>query len=412
MGLIQAALASAGNILGEQWKEYFYCDSLGADVIAVKGQKKVSGFSSNRNGSDNIISNGSVISVADGQCMIIVEQGKIVELCAEPGEFKYDTSTEPSIFAGNLGESILEVFKNLGKRFTFGGETPKDQRVYYFNTKELIGNKYGTPSPVPFRVVDARIGLDVDIAIRCFGEYSYRVSNPILFYTNVCGNVKSAYTRDELDGQLKTELLTALQPAFAKISAMGIRYSALPGHTMEIADALNDVLSSKWRDLRGIEIVSFGVSSVKANEEDEKMIKELQRNATLANPNMAAAHLVGAQAQAMQDAANNANGAAMGFMGMGMAMNTGGMNAANLFSMGAQQPVAAPAAPAAAAADGWTCACGKVNTGKFCSECGAKKPADAPLYKCDKCGWEPEDPAKPPKFCPECGDLFNAEDVK
>ena len=437
MGLIQAALASAGNILGEQWKEYFYCDSLGADVIAVKGQKKVSGFSSNRNGSDNIISNGSVISVADGQCMIIVEQGKIVELCAEPGEFKYDTSTEPSIFAGNLGESILEVFKNLGKRFTFGGETPKDQRVYYFNTKELIGNKYGTPSPVPFRVVDARIGLDVDIAIRCFGEYSYRVSNPILFYTNVCGNVKSAYTRDELDGQLKTELLTALQPAFAKISAMGIRYSALPGHTMEIADALNDVLSSKWRDLRGIEIVSFGVSSVKANEEDEKMIKELQRNATLANPNMAAAHLVGAQAQAMQDAANNANGAAMGFMGMGMAMNTGGMNAANLFSMGAQQPVAAPAAPAAAAADGWTCACGKVNKGKFCtecgakkpadgwtcacgkvnkgkfcSECGAKKPADAPLYKCDKCGWEPEDPAKPPKFCPECGDLFNAEDVK
>ena len=439
MGLIQAALASAGNILGEQWKEYFYCDSLDADIIAVKGQKKVSGFSSNRRGSDNIISKGSVIAVADGQCMVIVEQGKIVELCAEPGEFVYDSSTEPSIFAGNLGESILEVFKNLGKRFTYGGETPKDQRVYYFNTKELIGNKYGTPSPVPFRVVDERIGLDVDIAIRCFGEYSYRVSNPILFYTNVCGNVSSAYKRDELDGQLKTELLTALQPAFAKISAMGIRYSALPGHTMEMANALNEVLSSKWRDLRGIEIVSFGVSSVKANEEDEKMIKELQRNATLANPNMAAAHLAAAQAQAMQDAANNANGAAMGFMGMGMAMNTGGMNAANLFSMGAQQPVAPVAAqkPAAAPANSWTCSCGKVNSGKFCTECGAKKPADgwtcscgkvnkgkfcsecgqkkpagAPLYKCDKCGWEPEDPAKPPKFCPECGDLFNDEDIK
>jgi len=442
MGLIQAALSSAGNILGEQWKEYFYCEAIDSDVIAVKGQKKVTGFSSNRRGADNIISNGSVIAVADGQCMIIVEQGKIVELCAEPGEFVYDTSTEPSIFSGNLGDSVLEVFKNIGKRFTFGGEAPKDQRVYYFNTKELIGNKYGTPSPVPFRVVDARIGLDVDIAIRCFGEYSYRVSNPILFYTNVCGNISSAYSRDEIEGQLKTELLTALQPAFAKISAMGIRYSALPGHTMEIAEALNEVLSSKWRDLRGIEIVSFGVSSVKANEEDEKMIKELQRNAALANPNMAAAHLVGAQAQAMQDAANNAGGAAMGFMGMNMAMNTGGMNAASLFSMGAQQPVAAPAAPAAPAAksaasgwtcpscgtvatgkfcpecgskkpeEGWTCSCGNVNKGKFCSECGAKKPAGALLYKCDKCGWEPEDPSKPPKFCPECGDIFNDEDVK
>ena len=434
MGLIQAALVSAGNILGEQWKEYFYCDSLNADTIAVKGQKKVSGFSSNRRGSDNIISKGSVIAVADGQCMVIVEQGKIVELCAEPGEFVYDSSTEPSIFAGNLGDNILEVFKNLGKRFTFGGETPKDQRVYYFNTKELIGNKYGTPSPVPFRVVDARVGLDFDIGIRCFGEYSYRVCNPILFYTNVCSNISTVYKRDEIDSQLKSELLTALQPAFAKISAMGIRYSALPGHTMEIADALNEVLSAKWRDLRGIEIVSFGVSSIKANEEDEQRIKDMQ---TLTNPNMAAAHLVGAQAQAMKDAANNAGGAAMGFMGMGMAMNAGGMNANNLFSMGAQQPVAAPAAPAAAPANGWTCSCGKVNTGKFCTECGAKKPAEGwtcacghvnkgkfcsecgakkpagtPLYKCDKCGWEPEDPAKPPKFCPECGDLFNDEDIK
>ena len=436
MGLIQAALSSSTSVLGDQWKEYFYCDSLDSELLMVKGQKKVSGLSSNRRGSDNVISDGSVVAVADGQCMVIVDQGKIAELCAEPGEFVYDASTEPSIFSGNLGESILEIFKVLGKRFTFGGEVPKDQRVYYFNTKELIGNKYGTPSPVPFRVVDERINLDVDIAIRCFGEYSYRISNPILFYTNVCGNVKTSYSRDELDSQLKTELLTALQPAFAKISAMGIRYSALPGHTMEIAKALNEVLSSKWRDLRGIEIVSVGVSSVKANEEDEKMIKEMQKIAALANPNMAAAHLVGAQAQAMQDAANNAGGAAMGFMGMNMAMNTGGMNAANLFNMGAQQPVA-PASAAAPAADGWTCSCGKVNTGKFCTECGSKKPADgwtcscghvnkgkfcsecgakkpagAPLYKCDKCGWEPEDPSKPPKFCPECGDLFNEEDLK
>ncbi len=436
MGLIQAALSSAGTVLADQWKEYFYCDSLDSNTLVVRGRKKVSGLSSNR-GSDNIISNGSVIAVADGQCMIIVDQGKIAELCAEPGEFRYDASSEPSIFSGNLGSSILETFKVLGKRFTFGGEIPKDQRVYYFNTKELVGNKYGTPSPVPFRVVDQRANIDIDIGIRCFGEYSYRIANPILFYTNVCGNVTSDYTRDRLDNQLKTELLTALQPAFARISDKGIRYSSLPGHTSEIADALNEVLSSKWRDLRGLEIVSFGVSSVKANEEDEKLIKELQRNAAYKDPGMAGATLVGAQAQAMQDAANNAGGAAIGFMGMNMAAQAGGVNAASLYAMAGQQQNAAPAAAPAAEGwtcptcgskafgkfctecgtkkpeDGWTCpTCGKVNKGKFCSECGAKKPADAPLYKCDKCGWEPEDPAHPPKFCPECGDPFDEGDIR
>ena len=435
MGLIQAALGAAGGVLADQWKEYFYCEAIPADVLVTKGVKRTGGRSSNTKGGDNIISNGSVIAVADGQCMIIVEQGKVVDLCAEPGEYTYDSSSEPSLFTGKLSQSIKEVFKNIGKRFTFGGEAPMDQRVYYFNTKELVGNKYGTPSPVPFRVVDNNIGLDVDISIRCFGEYSYRVTNPILFYTNICGNVSSAYHRSQIDGQLKTELLTALQPAFARISDMGIRYSALPGHTQEMADALNDVLSSKWRDLRGIEIVSFGVSSVKASEEDEAMIKELQRNATFRNPNMAAAHLVGAQAAAMQAAAaNEGAGAPMAFMGMNMAGQAGGVNAQELFNMGQQAAPAAPAAntwtcPACGAAAtgkfcpecgakkpepaaGWTCpSCGAVNKGKFCAECGAKKPADAIQYRCDKCGWEPEAGAKPPKFCPECGDPFDNNDI-
>ena len=413
MGLISAALASAGGVLADQWKEYFYCEAMPDNVLAVKGSKR-SNSRGNR-GSDNVISNGSLIAVADGQCMIIVDQGKVVDLCAEPGEYVYDMSTEPSLFTGNLGESIKEVFKNIGKRFTFGGEIPKDQRVYYFNTRELPGNKYGTPSPVPFRVVDRNIGLDVDISIRCFGEYSLRMCNPILFYTNVCGNVSTSYTTDQIMGQMKTELLTALQPAFAKLSEQGIRYSALPGHTLEMADALNEVLSAKWRDLRGLEIVSFGVSSVKANEEDEAMIKELQRNAAFRDPTMAAAHLVGAQASAMQDAAKNQGGAAIGFMGMNMAAQAGGVNAQSLYQMG-QQP--APAAPAAAPeaseapVAGWTCpGCGTVNKGKFCTECGAKKPAGVPQYRCDKCGWEPADPTKPPKFCPECGDPFDSGDI-
>ena len=465
MGLIKAIGGAVGGVMADQWKEYFYCDALPNEVLVRKGQKRTSGRSSNTKGEDNIISKGSVIAVADGQCMAIVEQGKVVELCAVPGEFIFDSSTEPSIFAGDLGTSIVDTFKTIGKRFTFGGDTAKDQRVYYFNTKELVGNKYGTPSPVPFRVVDERAGIDIDIGIRCFGEYSYRLSNPILFYTNVCGNVAQDYKRSEIDSQLKSELLTALQPAFARISEMGIRYSALPGHTTELSNALNQELSSKWHDRRGIEIVSFGVSSVKANEEDEQMIKEMQRNAAFMDPTRAAAHLVGAQASAMQSAASNPNaGPAMAFMGMGMAGAAGGMNTQNLYAMGQQQQ-AQQAAPAAdswkcacgntvsgnfcpncgakkpepkpvegswkcscgatangkfcpecgkpkPADDGWTCSCGAVNKGRFCQNCGAKKPEGAPLYKCDKCGWEPEDPKNPPKFCPQCGDPFNDGDIK
>ena len=430
MGLIKAIVGATGGVFADQWKEYFYCDAMSADTLAVKGSKRVTGRSSNTKGYENIISTGSVVAVADGQCMLIVEQGKVVELCAEAGEYVYDASTEPTIMAGNLSKSVPAIFRNIGKRFTFGGEAPKDQRIYYVNTKEITGNKYGTPSPVPFRVVDRNIGLDVDISIRCFGEYSYRITNPVLFYTNVCGNVSAEYDRGQIDGQLKTELLTALQPCFARISDMGIRYSSLPGHTMEMAEAMNQVLSAKWKDLRGVEIVSMGVSSVKASEEDENMIKELQRSAVYRNTNMAAAKMVDAQAEAMKAAASNSGGAMTGFMGMNMAQQAGGLNANQLFQMGAQTTPVAPAADSwtctcgkvntgrfcpecgAQKVEGWTCRCGSVNKGKFCPECGAKKPEAAPLYRCDKCGWEPDDPWAPPKFCPECGDRFDDKDIR
>lgn len=437
MGLISAAVFAGKQMLADQWREYFYCNSMDSDTLVVKASKRTSKGSSNTKGSDNIISNGSIISVNEGQCMLIVDQGKVVELCATAGEFIYDTSTEPSIFYGNLGENISKSFATYGKRISFGGDTARDQRVYFVNTKPIIGNKYGTANPVPFRIVDNNIGLDIDISIRCNGEYSYQIENPLLFYTNVSGNVETAFTRQKIDSMLKAELLTALQPAFAKISAQGIRYSALPGHTTEIADALNEVLSAKWKELRGIVVDSIGVNSVSASKEDEDMIKELQRNAVLRNPNMAAATLAGAQAEAMKTAAGNKNGAMMGFMGMNTAQNVGGMNAQGLFQMG-QQPTP-PASLAAAPAGSWTCACGEVNTGKFCAECGApkpaesgwtcpkcgsvnkgkfcvecgtKKPAGEPLYKCDKCGWEPEDPKHPPKFCPECGDRFDENDIQ
>ncbi len=394
MGLIKAFTGAVGGVLADQWKEYFYCDSIAEDTLAVKGQKRVSGRSSNTKGEENIISDGAVIAVNEGQCMLIVEQGKVVEVSAEPGEYRFDKSTEPTVFSGSFGKSLIESFKTVGKRFTFGGDTAKDQRVYYINTKEIVGNKYGTPTPIPFRVVDRNIGLDMDIAVRCNGEYSYKVADPIVFFTNLSGNVEGDYRRDRIDSQLKTELLTALQPAFAKISEMGVRYSALPAHTIKIADALNEVLSKKWLALRGIAVASFGINSVSASEEDEDAIKELQRRAVMRDPSMAAATLAGAQAEAMTKAAENSAGAMTGFMGFGMAQQAGGIKANELFAMAKEKD---EAEAAKAPANGtWACTCGSVNSGKFCPECGNKKPQGG---FCPECGAK----VSGGKFCPECG---------
>ena len=462
MGLIKAALGAAGGVMADQWKEYFYCDALEDDVLVMKGQKRTSKRSSNRSGSENIITDGSGIAVADGQCMIIVENGKVKEVCAEPGEYTYDNSAEPSVFSGSLGEGIRNTFAKIGKRFTYGGEAAGDQRVYYFNTKEIMGNKYGTATPVPFRVVDRNIGLDIDVSVRCNGVYSYKISDPMLFYTHVCGNVEGDYKRSEIDSMLKTEFISALQPAFARISELEVRPSALPAHAEELSTFMNETLSRKWGELRGLQVVSIAMNPISLPEEDAELIKQAQRTAMLRDPSMAAATLTGAQAEAMKTAAGNKNGAMMGFMGLGMAQQAGGLNAQELYAMGQQQK-AAPAAPAAPAADGWkcscgatatgnfcpscgakkpqpaangwtctcgqrntgkfcsacgkprpaegwTCACGTVNQGKFCQNCGAKKPANEPQYRCDKCGWQPEDPRHPPKFCPECGDPFDFND--
>lgn len=443
MGILKVGAGAAKSVLADQWREYFYCPSLREDVLVTKGVKRNTRLSFNK-GSDNLITDGSIIAVNEGQCMIIVDQGEIVAFSADAGEFVYDASSEPSIFTGDLREGIVKTFEQFVKRVTMGGDTGKDQRVYYFNIKEILGNKYGTANPVPFRVVDQNIGLDIDISIRCHGEYAYKIVDPILFYKNICGNVSGDFTRDKIDSQLKSEVLTALQPAFGKISEMGIRYSALPSHTMELANALNECLAENWEARYGIEISSIGVNSVKASDEDEKMIKELQRTAVFRNPGMAAAHLAGAQADAMKAAASNTStGPMMAFAGMNMASNAGGVNAGNLFQMAqAQQTQTAQAVtpqqmdPAAGwtcscgqtgnegkfctncgkakpvAGGFWTCSCGTQNKGKFCMECGKKKPEGALLYKCDKCGWEPEDPTKPPKFCPQCGDPFNETDIK
>ncbi len=435
MGLIKAAAGAAGGVLADQWKEYIYCESMPADVLVTKGRKRTGKRSSNTSGEDNVITNGSLIAVNEGQCMVIVENGKVVDICSEAGEYKYDTSLAPSVFTGDLSTTIKEVFQQIGKRFTFGGDAGQDQRVYFFNTKEIIGNKYGTPNSIAFKVVDPDINFKMTMSLRCFGEYSYRITNPILFYTNICGNVQQDYTRDEIDSQLKSELLTALQPAFAKLSAMRIEYDEILAHTMELADSLNEVLSKKWSEYRGIEIVNFGINSIKASDEDEAKLKEYQTRATLVNPNMRSAYMAGGMTEAMQTAAaNESAGPAMAFMGMNMAQNAGmmGMGMQGYGQPMGQQPqqMAQPmqqatqtAEPPQQAANSWTCSCGAQNTGKFCNECGSKKPESTEwtcscgtVNKgkfCSECGSKkPEAPAQwtcscgavnTGKFCPECG---------
>jgi len=437
MGLIKAGIGALGGVLADQWKEFFYCEALDMDTLVVKGSKRISGRSSNTKASDNIISNGSGIAVADGQCMIIVEQGKVVEVCAEPGEYTYDTSTEPSIFAGSFGESLKNTFKAIGKRFTYGGDTGKDQRVYYFNTKEIMDNKFGTPSPIIFEVINKRIGMSRTVNVRCNGVYSYIISDPLLFYTKVCGNVEQAFTRDQIDAQLKAEFVSALQPAFGALAELELRPAQIPAKANELKQAMNQALQADWAD-RGLSVEKIALNPITLNPEDMQKIQQMEDAATLgSNPFMMAGRMTDATANAMEAAAANDAGAMTGFMGLGMAGGAmgGGFNAAQgFYQQGMQQQAAAPA-PAPAAEGwkcscgavvtgkfctecgakkpeaGWTCACGAVNQGKFCSECGSKKPAGVPQYRCDKCGWQPEDPTKAPKFCPECGDPFDSGDI-
>ena len=439
MGLIKAGIGALGGVLADQWKEFFYCDALDMNTLVVKGQKRTSKRSSNTKGSDNIISNGSGIAVADGQCMIIVEQGKVVEVCAEPGEYTYDTSTEPSLFTGPLGESLKKTFQTVGKRFTYGGDTGKDQRVYYFNTKEIMDNKFGTPSPIIFEVVNKRIGMSRTVNVRCNGVYSYTITDPLIFYTRVCGNVEQAYTRDQIDGQMKAEFVSALQPAFGALAEMELRPAQIPAKANELKQAMNDALQADWAQSRGITVAKIALNPITLNPEDMKKIQEMEDSVSYGqNAFMMGGRMTTATANAMEAAAGNAAGAMTGFMGMGMAGNAmgGGFNAAQQFyAMGQQQQAqqqvnSAPAGwkcSCGATATGkfctecgskkpaddgsWICACGAKNMGKFCSECGSKKPAGIPQYRCDKCGWQPADPTKAPKFCPECGDPFDNGDI-
>ncbi|MDD5824243.1 MAG: SPFH domain-containing protein [Firmicutes bacterium] len=393
MGLIRAAAAAAGTTLADQWLELYVADSLDNDTLMVRGRVQNNRASSNKHGSDNIITNGSGLLVADGQCAIIVDQGEVVEVCAEPGYYTYDQSSEPTIFKGDLADSVQAAFETMMKRFTYGGDTGKDQRIYYFNTKEILDNKFGTATPIPFRVVDASIGLDIDVSFRCAGVYSLHVCDPIVLYKNIAGNVASEYRVSDMTDQLRAEFIGALQPAIAKLSDLGIRPSQIPAHVSELCSYMNDALAPKWRAQRGIEIVNITINSATIPEADEELIKNAQKAKLNADPVMRAAQNAAATQDSMRAAASNQNGAAGAFVGMGMAQNAGGQMQGVYEQAAAQAAAAQPAAQAGS----WTCSCGTVCTGNFCPSCGAKKPSAG---FCPECGAEVSAGAK---FCPNCG---------
>ncbi len=387
MGLIKAAVASASSTLADQWLEYFYCDSLSNNELIKKGVKVVS-KGSNTKGSENIISNGTGIAINEGQGVIIVEDGKIVEFSVEPGRFTWDSSSEPSLFDSGW-KGLKESFATFGKRFTMGGTPGKDQRVYFVNLKEIFDNKFGTASPMAYKDPTYR-----GIYIRYYGQYTFKIEDPIKFYTNVAGNVSNTYTKDEFDSQSKAEFVNALDTTIAKLADENVQYNDIPKKQMELAKYMNDALDEEWNDKRGIVISSVAIEKVTPDDESRKRIEDIDDAIMYSDKRVAAGRLVDAQASAMEKAASNEAGAMQGFMGYGMA-NQAGNNIAGMFDDQTQT-----ATPSAASSQGttWTCPKdGTVNTGKFCSECGTPKPSDG-TWTCPNDGT-----VNTGKFCSECG---------
>ncbi len=396
MGLIRAAFSATGSVFADQWKEYFGVDEMTSDQLVVKGHKQTKG---NNKGGDEIISNGSAIAVGEGQVALIVEDGKIVEFCAEPGRFIWNESSEPSMFCGDFFKGLADSFKKIGERFTFGGDRAKSQRVYYVNTKEIMDNKFGTTTPMVYDDPYYKTAL----YIRYFGQYSFRIVDPIVFFSSVAGSVKESYSRETLMNMCRDEFMTALDTALAKLSSDGIKFSQIPSKQREIAAYMSETLDNEWKARRGMDIVSVAIAKVTPDEKSRDRIEKFDTNVMHSNPNAMAGGLAYAQMQAMQKAAENSNGAMNGFMGLGM-MNGVMGNAAGsqgtLLNMAEKLNENKKEETAAAGASGsWKCACGSVNTGKFCPNCGGKKPEEIPagFWKCS-CG-----NVNSGKFCPNCG---------
>ncbi len=413
MGIIKAIASAVGGSLADQWLEVIEADNMGDQTVFTSGVKIRRG--SNTKGTENTVSNGSVIHVYPNQFMMVVDGGKVVDYTAEEGYYTVDNSSLPSLFNGEFKDTLKETFN----RVKYGGSTPTVQKVYYVNLQEIKGIKFGTRNPVNY--FDSF--YNAELFLRAHGAYSVKITDPLLFYEQVVPRNVSRVEIDSINEQFMDEFLEGLQVAINKMSAEGERISFVASKGTVLSRHMSEVLDENWKRDRGFEVMNVGLASISYDEESQKLINMRNQGAMLGDPAIREGYVQGAMARGMEAAGSNANGAMAGFMGMGVGMNAGGgfmgaASAANMQQMQMNQAQAgqmpqmnqaqmnptqgnpAQAGPMqsgpAGNAGSWTCQCGSVNSGKFCSECGSPRPASGP-WTCS-CGT-----VNSGKFCSECG---------
>lgn len=390
MGLISAAVSSVSGVLSDSWKEVIEPDDMSDSTLLVKGVAVKKG--SNKKGTDNYVSNGSVIHVYPNTLMLLMDGGKIVDYSAQEGYYEVNNSSAPSIFNGELKDSVKETWK----RFQFGGVPSQKQYVYYINTAEIKGIKFGTRNPVNY----FDNFYNAELFLRAHGSYSIKITDPIKFFTEFAPKGTDRIEIKDLSEQLFNEFMDALQSAINQMSVDGVRISAITSKSRELSKYMADVLDADWNDLRGIKVCSVGLASISYDDESKALINMRNKGAMMSDPTIREGFVQSSVAQGMQAAGSNTSGAANAFMGMGMGMNAAGgfMSAASQTNAAqmAQQQAAQQAAQQNQAANGWKCSCGTVNTGNFCSGCGSKKPENT-SWTCS-CGT-----TNTGRFCSNCG---------
>ena len=393
MGIIKAIAGAIGGGLADSWLEVYESDSMQDATVFTTGVKvrKGDARSSNTKGTEDTVSNGSIIHVYDNQCMLLVDGGKVVDYTAEPGYYKVDDSSMPSLFNGQLGASVKETFS----RVKYGGVPSGKQQVFFINLQEIKGIKFGTRNPLQY--YDSF--YNSELFLRAYGSYSIKITDPLKFYAEAVPRDAKRVDIQDINEQYLNEFLEALQAAINQLSAEGERISFLPSKGRELSKYMATTLDADWRQMRGMEIQAVGIGSISYDEESQKLINMRNQGAMLSDPSVREGYVQGAMARGVEAAGSNSAGAAQAFMGVGIGMNAGaGM--AGAFSQANQQQMQQQTA-------GWTCACGAKNpeSMRFCPQCGAKKPEPKPEPK-DEAEWACACGAKNPasmRFCPQCG---------
>lgn len=394
MGLIKAAVSSVTGVLSDSWKEVVEPDDMTAETLLVKGVTVKRG--SNKKGTDNYITNGSVIHVYPNTLMLLLDGGRIVDYSAQEGYYEVNNSSAPSLFNGDLEGTL----KDTWERFKFGGTPSQKQYVYYINTAEIKGIKFGTRNPVQY----FDNFYNAELFLRAHGSYSIKITDPIKFFTEFSPKGTGRIEIRNLSEQLFNEFMDALQSAINQMSVDGVRISQITSKSRELSKYMADTLDADWTDLRGIEICSVGLASISYDEESKNLINMRNKGAMMSDPTVREGFVQTSIAQGMQAAGSNKGGAGNAFMAMGMGMNSaGGFMSAASQTNAAQMQQQAQQQAQTAAQDGWKCSCGTVNTGNFCSGCGSKKPENS-SWKCS-CGT-----VNTGNFCSNCGSKKPAGD--